>query len=559
MELVKQTVKILPFIGSTNKAVTAYINGDISLLEKRAKRDGEGSVAADFLDFFERGGNVSYIQSMSLTNSIQDIMDRANKGPGGIILSSREEINSFFDKFVGTFELSVRLAAYRAMKGQRKNLNMTEEGVKDYAAMYAKNLANFEQTGEWGKQIGALYMFFRPSATGAVRALDAISPALRSLSRPLGSGGKRVMEERIPDEIKNDPKKLEAWNKEYDRAVFNGKVVIIASIGFGAAMYNLSKLLAGDDEDKRNIIDADNMSRWTRFARFDLGDGNILQIPWGFGLGGLASIGAQLAAMEGSTYNDTSKIIRNISEILLDSFLPIPISRIDYTESAQNAGLFLGDTLLPSALRPFMEMLTNTSGFGYQIYQETNRYGQAYAGGDNVPQMYKDAAMWLSDATGKESDLSPNGLYFFSNNYLDGPGRLLHNIYEADLILKNKQIKNINTVTKATMVLDSFISTKTEIISEDFQKTKNKLNNEFKKLASYKLDADKGKPGLSEYLAKPENASIELAETTWNQQIAGDLQNLQSELNALRVASEIPLKIRNQKIKNKKFEVLRKK
>ena len=206
-----------------------------------------------------------------------------------------------------------------------------------------------------------------------------------------------------------------------------------------------------------------------------------------------------------------------------------------------------------------MEMLTNTSGFGYQIYQETNRYGQAYAGGDNVPQMYKDAAMWLSDATGKESDLSPNGLYFFSNNYLDGPGRLLHNIYEADLILKNKQIKNVNTVTKATMVLDSFISTKTEIISEDFQKTKNKLNNEFKKLASYKLDADKGKPGLSEYLAKPENASIELAETTWNQQIAGDLQNLQSELNALRVASEIPLKIRNQKIKDKKFEVLRKK
>ena len=559
MELVKQTVKILPFIGSTNKAVTAYINGDISLLEKRAKQDGEGSVAADFLDFFERGGNVSYIQSMSLTNSIQDIMDRANKGPGGIILSSREEINSFFDKFVGTFELSVRLAAYRAMKGQRKNLNMTEEGVKDYAAMYAKNLANFEQTGEWGKQIGALFMFFRPSATGAVRALDAISPALRSLSRPLGSGGKRVMEERIPDEIKNDPKKLEAWNKEYDRAVFNGKVVIIASIGFGAAMYNLSKLLAGDDEDKRNIIDADNMSRWTRFARFDLGDGNIIQIPWGFGLGGLASIGAQLAAMEGSTYNDTSKIIRNISEILLDSFLPIPISRIDYTESAQNAGLFLADTLFPSALRPFMEMLTNTSGFGYQIYQETNRYGQAYAGGDNVPQMYKDAAMWLSDATGKESDLSPNGLYFFSNNYFDGPGRLLHNIYEADLILKNKQIKNINTVTKATMVLDSFISTKTEIISEDFQKTKNKLNNEFKKLASYKLDADKGKPGLSEYLAKPENASIELAETTWNQQIAGDLQNLQSELNALRVASEIPLKIRNQKIKNKKFEVLRKK
>jgi hypothetical protein len=47
------------------------------------------------------------------------------------------------------------------------------------AVEYAKNLANFEQVGRWGKQAGALFMFFRPAATGAVRAIEALAPAFR--------------------------------------------------------------------------------------------------------------------------------------------------------------------------------------------------------------------------------------------------------------------------------------------------------------------------------------------------------------------------------------------
>jgi hypothetical protein len=48
---------------------------------------------------------------------------------------------------------------------------MSEEAARIKATSYAKQLANFEEVGEWGKAMGAAFMFFRPSATGAVRAI----------------------------------------------------------------------------------------------------------------------------------------------------------------------------------------------------------------------------------------------------------------------------------------------------------------------------------------------------------------------------------------------------
>ena len=561
MEIAKQML-VLPMV-STNRAVAAYVRGDIKSLEKAAKKAGPGSIQADMLDFFQSGGNVSYIQSLATNNQLQDVLNASSKfGKNQYILQGRENFNGFFDKLVGTFELSVRLAAFRAIKHQRKSLGLNEKQAIEYAAIYSKDLANFEQTGEWGKQLGALYMFFRPSATGAVRALDAISPALRTLTVPVGSGGRQVQEDRLPDSIKNDPAKLETWRNNYTRQMRNGMIVSIAALGFGALMYNMSKYLSGDDEEGRNITDADNMSRWTRFSRFQIGE-YMIQIPWGFGLGGLAAVGAQLAALEdlgGSTYNEKGKIARNISEILLDSFLPIPISRIDYTDNLSNASFFVMDTLAPSFVRPWLELQQNTSGFGYQVYRQNNRYGQAYAAGDNTPEMYKDAAMWLSDSTGKEVQISPDILYFLSNNYFDGPGRILHNLYEGDLLVKGKKNPNLDNVSKSTMAFDSFISTQTKIVAEDFQKTKNKLETKFKQLDAFILDENNYKPGIYEFLAKPENIGLEDAKRKWNKLTkGGNYSKLQQELSEMRVNTTIPLKERNKNIKELKAELLKEK
>jgi hypothetical protein len=63
------------------------------------------------------------------------------------------------------------------MQNQR---GLTPEAAKEIGTVYAKQLANFEEVGEWGKRLGAMFVFFRPSATGAVRAFESIGPMLRS-------------------------------------------------------------------------------------------------------------------------------------------------------------------------------------------------------------------------------------------------------------------------------------------------------------------------------------------------------------------------------------------
>lgn len=62
---------------------------------------------------------------------------------------------------------------------------MTSEEASAKAIGYAKALANFEQVGELGRAMGAAFMFFRPAATGAARAIEALVPALITAERAL--------------------------------------------------------------------------------------------------------------------------------------------------------------------------------------------------------------------------------------------------------------------------------------------------------------------------------------------------------------------------------------
>ena len=546
--------------GQINRAVSAYVQGDISKLESLAKSKGKNSTAANMLEFLEAGGNVSYIQSLATSTQLDDIIKKSSRGPDGIIVQARDSISSFFDMFVNSMELAVRVAAYKAIKSNRIANGSTKESAIKEAVAYSKNLANFEQTGEYGRGLGAAFMFFRPAATGAVRALDAISPAIRTLFRPLGSSGMQgMMDSQVPDSIKNDPAALAAWKQNYSKDVKYGSIVIISALGLGYAVYQMSKAMGGEDEEERNRIDIDDMGRWTRFARFDIGN-EMFQMPWGFGLGGLAAIGAQLGALEDSSYTEAPKIFRNIMEIMLDSFLPIPISRIDFTKDGTSATKAAIDTILPSAVRPIVQFMMNTSGMDYQIYNATSRYGQSYAGGDNTPQMYKDASEWFANATGTLW-MNPDLLYFFSNNYFDGPTRIMQNMYEADLLINGKQLATPDSISKASMVFDSFISTQTEVAPRDFAYSQRKVKDAQSKLDTYSsiADSDPSNPILYNFLNKPENINLESALDTWNKNIGGSYKVLQTELNDIRQDRSLIPKVKNTLIKEKKKEINRKK
>ena len=430
------------------------------------------------VEYLKNGGMVSYSQALSNETAYQRIENMINRGK---IFRSKESIKTFFDTYMATFELSTRVAAFSIIKDNYiaknapgKTGNSVPENVRraavEEATVYAKRLSNFEEIGEMGRTAGAFFMYFRPSAVGATRALESIAPALRN---------KAEVQATLPEYIRRSPERLAAWSADFDSRRSAGQGMIMGGLGFGMAMYYLSAMLApGDDDEGENKILNDDLARWTRYARFDLSGltGNkkdVIQIPWGFGLGGIPAIGAQMAGLISSNENTPASIFGNVIGITLDSFLPLPISRMDPTEHPMT---FIMDSVVPTAARPMFEFMINKNAFGQGIYNElaTKRFGSAYQAGDNVPQMYKDASIALAELTDGAVDWSPNIMHFFGNNYIDGVTKIGQNLYGMQLALRGQKEF---TPKGDLLLLDSFFSKYSDLDQRAYSRTVTDIEN----------------------------------------------------------------------------------
>jgi hypothetical protein len=502
----------------SNKVARLYAKGDITSLRKLAAKD---DYIKDMLDFIEEGGLVSIIQGLSVKGQLNQLYKELNQNK---ILKFKEQIDPFFDGWVFTFELAARAAAYRIVKSDYKanNLksNMTknqkeevENAAKRAGAYYAKQLANFEEVGEWGKTLGALFVFFRPSATGAVRAFESIGPMLRSWES---------VKKSLPDDITKDPASLAKYEANWKKQSRTATAVVLSLLGAGATVYLMSAGLADDDDEGRNKIINDDLSRWTRFARFDIGEDKVVQIPWGFGLGGFMAAGAQIAGAMSSKTNDLKDVFSNVINIGLDSFVPLPVSRINMVD---NPSAFVLDSVTPSLARPFFEYAMNMNAFGQEIYNNRqSRFGSAYTGGDNIPDMYKDAARFMVDNWGINA--SPNSLYFFANNYVDGLTRIMQNGYGLGLTLAGQ--KDFDP-KRDLFVLESFISNKSNVDQREFGKIEEEVKKKEAMLTMFKSNPEKYAEYISEHPLDPMIVKM------YNQQINGRLKNLQEQAKKFRM------------------------
>jgi hypothetical protein len=257
-------------------------------------------------------------------------------------------------------------------------------------------------------------------------------------------------------------------------------------VGMGAAMYIMAYMMADDDEYGRNKVATDDMNRWQRYARFyipgteDALKGNAFQVPWGFGLGAFASMGSQLAALAMGN-NSVKDMLTNTFLVGMDSFLPLPVSKISPME---HPAAWLMDSAMPSSLRPFLEWTMNLDGLGREIYNNrSSRYSDAYTGGDNIPELYKSAARTLYDATNGAVDWSPNTMFFFANNYMDGIARLATGTMNIAMVATDD--KNFNPKND-TLFFDSFFGTPSNVDAREFAKAEEKILDIKKKLDSMK-------------------------------------------------------------------------
>ena len=443
------------------KVASLYENNDFKALEALAKTD---PYIKDMVDLIEHGGKVSYMQGMGIKANYEDLHKIAGKSG---IITKWEGVIKLLNIYNETFEIASRSAAFGIVKQRYLNENLKDKGisykevngVRTYsdpdaaaeaeaaasvrAAAYTKNLANFEQVGKIGKEIGAIYMFARPSATGAVRSIEAIAPAMRgSLERAVKSlPDSGAYKFKIVNGVRvyANPDAVTKFKDNYKVKQQNARLMTTMLMAAGMAIYGMSYMMADDDEFERNKTATDNMDQWARFARFhvpnniskSLGmkDDTVFQLPWGFGLGSFMSAGAQIASVISGNM-PLKEAIKNIFlQISLDSFVPIPVSRMDPLEDPLE---FTIDSFMPSTVRPLIEFALNKNGLGQDIYREsvgTSTGGEAYNRGDKVPEIYNELAVFLSHnftnpSTGEPIDITPNSLYFFANSYVDGASRL---------------------------------------------------------------------------------------------------------------------------------------
>jgi len=439
------------------------------------------------VEFIKEGGMVSYLHGLTIKSNFEQLYKEI--GRSGII-KKKEQLEKFIDVWTDMFELASRSAAYSVAKSDATANGYTGDAAKTKAAAYAKNLANFEQVGDWGKALGSLYMFFRPSATGALRAIEAIAPAFRTADRALLS----LQAELPKDYFTQNPNAETEFLASYNKNRKNAQIMSASLMGLGALAYTMAFMFADDDDDLgRNPVGTDNMQQWTRYARFHvpkvlseaigLKDPLVLQMPWGFGLGAFAASGAQLAAAVAGKQSFGDALANIFLQISLDSFVPIPISRMPATEMP---GAFALDSIAPSVLRPIFEFVINKNGLGQEIYNDQNRrMGDAYTGGDHIPEIYKEAARWMANNTVGDIDISPNTLYFLSNSYLDGIAKFFEVGNNAALLLGDK--KDFKPTTDLPL-FGSFFGSRSNVDSREYSAVEKKIEDIEKKIKQFDTD-----------------------------------------------------------------------
>ena len=487
----------------------------------------------DLSDYVKMGGKVSYLQGVAARGKLEELVKEV--GRSGILLK-KDQIDKFIDVYNDMFELSSRVASYRLLKTEFEAENIKKGmapakargDAQIQAVEYAKNLANFEQVGRWGKNAGALFMFFRPAATGAVRAIESLAPAF-------GFNEKNFRLEAKAQGI-SDAKVDAAVATMYERQ-HHARVMAGSLVGMGMAMYFMALMMSGDDEQGRNKVLNDDMSRWGKYARFSIpGTDVIIQIPWAFGIGTFAAAGAQLASLATGKQKIVD-IFTNIGVMGLENFLPLPVSRINPVDNLP-AAIF--DSVTPSPLRPFFEYVMNLDGLGREIYNNRqSKYGDAYTGGDNIPEMYKQVARSLFNATDGKTDISPNTLYFFMSNYLDGFNKILGGATNLGLLASGaKDFDPKNDM----VLLSSFIGSKSNVDAREFSEAEKQIKDMDKRINSLK---DKPEM-LSRYMES--NPTDYYMVQYYNQQVNGSLKQLRTVAGQIRSSPDLPIRDRKLQI-----------
>jgi hypothetical protein len=563
--------------GKLSKLLTENRTKELEQLSK------ESPFYRDALEMMKYGGRTMYRMSFNLTDTMDELKKQV--GPKKIVKGKFRQVIDFltkyFDAYNDAFELTSRVAAYSIRKEQniaeakKQGLNVNDrkvmEDINKEAAAFALSLMDFRKIGKYGREMGAWFMFIRPAATGAVDAIDALRPGFflkpeQAVEKAYARLEPEVAElfetqglaqeiERIKGNKRPDKKKIAALEQEianrekaFDEfearqltRAKNARNTAMFTIAAGAALYSMAAAVAGDDDEGRNRVTTDDMSRWTRYLRLPvIGDDGFFQIPWGFGVSALMSAGAQTAALArgASSFKDYAG---NMVEIGMDSFLPIPASRINPFE---NFGAWVIDSATPSAARPLVEFVLNVDAMGNPIYNSrAGKYADAFSGSTRPSELHRQITETIFNATNGEISISPDTVAFVLNNYADAPNHIADNSYNLFLTMTGDKEFDAK---KDTMVLRSFIGRNSNYDAREFAEAEKEIKELAQQLKTFE---DLGTPEqVLRFYRKNPNADILV--DIYNKGVNGELRKLQSERKELMLDRTLTPKQRDRYVED---------
>jgi hypothetical protein len=522
------------YVRAMNRNDIAYVRRGLKKPNSYKKSQTEYEKTYDYAiaSYLIEGGMIAYLRGVSNASESELLTKEIRKNRR---ILNTVVINRVFDAWINTFEIAVRASAAKAVKPAllKKALKQagnpkpdTEEykkikkGIEEKTAATVKNFANFEQAGTKSANIAAWYMFFKPSMTSAVVNIRAIAPAFTSDNTYLATQDPKLLQN---PEYKAQA--LETFQGERKRAL----AVVIGGGGLGYALWTILASLGDEDEQKK--FKQDDMERWVRNIRIpltwlpekakqtlgikkDTGD-NMIQMHWGFGNMGWPAIGVQIASFVDNKFGTENNsrlptdfefkdLFSNLTNIAMDNFLPLPVSRSKLTD---NPVFFFLDSVIPSVAKPLYEYTSNKNTFGYNITRNRDSVvGGAYGGSMSTEQMYKDFAQFINERTRFNNEgavqIDPNVLQFVATSYLDGFARIV------SALASSGKITDLESAKNQTLIFKQFFTNQVPVERSRYSKMTAKLKNidmtdaQFKKTRQY-VDA-KGR-GYEEWKAQNAN------------------------------------------------------
>jgi len=350
-----------------------------------------------YQEFKEDGGQTGWAYQKTLQQIASELeSETGNKTRAQEILGkTRENTIGFVEGMNDAFENSIRLSSYIAAR---------EAGIpRAKAAQFAKNITvNFNKHGERGQVANSVYLFFNASVQGTAR----LGKALLSSKPPLRPDGSQ-----------------RSWvqRRTTAQAMAAGLTV------FSAMLASLGRAMS--DEDKDGVLYWDKIPDYVKERNLVIMyDGkNYIKIPMPYGYNIFANIGTASVDVAGGG-KEIDEAMLFLAQSFMSSFSPISFG--------QSKDLYTYGTkaVVPTALKPIVDVATNETYFGGPVYAEQSPFGAPKPESSmsfRSPELMQDFFEWMNEATGGSEyksgaiDFNPDKTWHLIDYFIGGAGQFI--------------------------------------------------------------------------------------------------------------------------------------